>query len=251
MADYPEAITNLTNPLSTDKMNSPSHSEQHSNANDEIKAIETELGINPSGSGETVKARLDTNDTAVGLNTTHRTNNTQAHSDYLINNGDDTTSGTITAAGFSGPLTGNVTGDVSGQAGTVATITGLAPDTQNTYARTQYLIPYASSTTAWGQIAIGTSGQVLTSGGAGVAPSFEDAAIAGTRGTFVDGDLSTGVLTITHSLGLSTPFTLNLTVADNSQKMIIPDDVTFATNTITVDLTSYGTLTGTWGYYYA
>jgi len=61
-------------------------------------------------------------------------------------------------------------------AGTVSTITGLAPDTQNTYARTQYLIPYASSTTAFGEIAIGTDGQVLTSGGAGVAPSFEDAA---------------------------------------------------------------------------
>ena len=73
---------------------------------------------------------------------------------------------------------------------------------------------------------------------------------AGTRGTFVNGDLSTGVLTITHSLGLSTPYTLLLVVADNSQKQIIPDEVTFLTNTITVDLTSYGTLSGTWGYYY-
>ncbi|HAT75033.1 MAG TPA: hypothetical protein DCS28_03275, partial [Candidatus Moranbacteria bacterium] len=31
---------------------------------------------------------------------THSQDNTQAHSDYLINNGDDTTSGRITAAGF-------------------------------------------------------------------------------------------------------------------------------------------------------
>ncbi len=38
---------------------------------------------------------------------------------------------------------------------------------------TQYLIPYADTTTSFSQIAIGTDGQVLTSGGAGVAPSFE------------------------------------------------------------------------------
>ena len=72
----------------------------------------------------------------------------------------------------------------------------------------------------------------------------------GTRGTFVDGDLSTGILTITHSEGLTTPFTKHITVADNSQKVILPDDVTFATDTIVVDLTSYGTLSGTWGYFY-
>lgn len=72
----------------------------------------------------------------------------------------------------------------------------------------------------------------------------------GTRGTFTNATLSAGVLTITHSLGLSTPFTLLLTIADNNQKQIIPDEVTFLTNTITVDLSSYGTLSGTWGYYY-
>ena len=44
---------------------------------------------------------------------------------------------------------------------------------------TQYLIPYAATTTSIGQIAIGTDGQVLTSAGAGVAPAFEDAAAGG------------------------------------------------------------------------
>ena len=50
---------------------------------------------------------------------------------------------------------------------------------------TQYLVPYADTTTSLSQIAIGTSGQVLTSGGAGVAPSFTtfayDMAYANTR----------------------------------------------------------------------
>ena len=72
-----------------------------------------------------------------------------------------------------GNVTGNITGNVSGSSGTVTTITGLAPDTQNTYARTQYLIPVASSTTAFGEIDIGTATHVLTSNGAGSAPTFQ------------------------------------------------------------------------------
>lgn len=40
---------------------------------------------------------------------------------------------------------------------------------------TQYLIPYAATTTSIGQIAIGTSGQLLTSNGAGAAPTFQTA----------------------------------------------------------------------------
>jgi len=67
----------------------------------------------------------------------------------------------------------NLKAATAGNADTVTTITGLAPDTQNTYARTQYLIPYAGTTTSMSEIAIGTDGQVLTSAGAGVAPSFE------------------------------------------------------------------------------
>ena len=40
---------------------------------------------------------------------------------------------------------------------------------------TQYLIPYADTTTSFSQIAIGSSGQVLTSNGAGLAPTFQAA----------------------------------------------------------------------------
>jgi len=77
----------------------------------------------------------------------------------------------------------------------------------------------------------------------------------GTRGTFTNASLTAGVLTITHSQALATPFTLLLAVADNSQKQIIPDEVTFFTNTITVNLSSYvtaggGSIAGTWGYYF-
>jgi len=67
-------------------------------------------------------------------------------------------------------------------------------------------------------------------------------------GTFVDGDLSTGILTVTHNKVLSTPYAITIRIFDNNAKEIIPDSVTGLTNTATIDLTSYGTLTGTWGY---
>ena len=105
------------------------------------------------------------------------TNKTLAAADNVID-ADTVTNGVYTT---DFPLNQNTTGkaDTAGNADTVTTITGLAPDTQNTYARTQYLIPYASTTTAFGEIAIGTDGQVLTSAGAGVAPAFETPAAAG------------------------------------------------------------------------
>lgn len=60
MAAYPGAIANLSNPLGTNSMADPSilHSAQHTNANDEIEAIETELGTNPSGTYNTVTERF-------------------------------------------------------------------------------------------------------------------------------------------------------------------------------------------------
>lgn len=66
MADFPAAVTSLTNPTSTDKMNSPAHATQHANANDEIEAIETELGTDPAGSHTNVVGRLDAMDAKTG-----------------------------------------------------------------------------------------------------------------------------------------------------------------------------------------
>jgi len=63
--NYPNSLDNFTNPTSSSPINSPSHSEQHANANDAIEAIEGELGTNPKGAKATVKARLDDVDTAI------------------------------------------------------------------------------------------------------------------------------------------------------------------------------------------
>jgi len=70
------------------------------------------------------------------------------------------------------------------------------------------------------------------------------------RGTFVNADLSTGILTITHSKALSAPYSMSVRIFDNNNLEVISDSVTGATNTTVVSLLSYGTLTGTWGYVY-
>lgn len=58
MATYPGGIVTLTNPAGTDNV-AGSHAALHSSENDEIEAIETELGITPSGSFVDVAARLN------------------------------------------------------------------------------------------------------------------------------------------------------------------------------------------------
>lgn len=45
---FPTSLDSLTNPLSTDSLNSPSHSGQHADANDAIEALEAKVGINGS-----------------------------------------------------------------------------------------------------------------------------------------------------------------------------------------------------------
>ena len=70
MASYPSSVPALTNPTSTDPLNSPSHSSQHSTVNDEIEAICTELGALPKGAYSNVTARLDAIDATLSGKTT-------------------------------------------------------------------------------------------------------------------------------------------------------------------------------------
>ena len=62
--------------------------------------------------------------------------------------------------------------------------------------------------------------------------------------SFENADLTAGVVTITHSL--ATRYVI-CTVFDNNGKIIMPDEITTVdNNSLTLDLSSYGTLTGTW-----
>jgi len=62
--NFPTTLDTLTNPLSTDALNSPSHSAQHANANDAIEALEAKVGADSSAvaSSHTYKiTQLETN----------------------------------------------------------------------------------------------------------------------------------------------------------------------------------------------
>jgi len=62
--------------------------------------------------------------------------------------------------------------------------------------------------------------------------------------TFVNADLATGILTVTHNLGVKV---VPVIVCNNNFKVIIPDEITYSSTTIClVDLSSYGVLSGTW-----
>lgn len=64
------------------------------------------------------------------------------------------------------------------------------------------------------------------------------------RTSFTNATLSSGSLTVTH--GLNQQF-VQLIIYDNNNKQLQPDDITATSATVsTVDLSSFGTLTGTW-----
>ena len=67
--NYPASLDTFTNPTSTDALDSVSvpHAGQHDNLNDAVLAIETELGVAPSDTYSTVKARLDSISPSAGI----------------------------------------------------------------------------------------------------------------------------------------------------------------------------------------
>ena len=77
--------------------------------------------------------------------------------------------------------------------------------------------------------------------------------ITGTRTAFTHANLTAGILTVTHNFGISAPYSLLVTITDNSNQIIIPSSITYLTNTFTVDLLFADDgpgITGNWGVYY-
>ena len=46
--NFPASLDSLTNPTSSDSLNSPSHSAQHANSNDAIEALQAKVGVDGS-----------------------------------------------------------------------------------------------------------------------------------------------------------------------------------------------------------
>lgn len=68
--NYPNSLDILINPSPTDTLNSGvvPHAQQHANINDAMEAVQTILGVNPSGSYLTVKDRIAASEALNGLN---------------------------------------------------------------------------------------------------------------------------------------------------------------------------------------
>jgi hypothetical protein len=57
-SNFPNTLDSFANPLSTNNLDNPSHSGQHTNANDSIIAIETKLGIGNSPAGSATSGQI-------------------------------------------------------------------------------------------------------------------------------------------------------------------------------------------------
>jgi len=93
-----------------------------------------------------------------------------------------------------------------------ATDVGVAHGGTGKSSWTQYLIPYADTTTSFSQIAIGTSGQVLTSNGAGSASSFQTLSIAAgeyAAGSIDGDDINSNIAGRSLTLTAASPDTLD------------------------------------------
>jgi hypothetical protein len=87
-----------------------------------------------------------------------------------------------------------------------------------------------------------TSNPVLIDSGSGPVLLIANSKVY--RDTFSNGDLIAGILTINHNLNRQIVI---VQVSNNLNHVIVPDLVTLSSsNSVAVDLTSYGVLTGNW-----
>lgn len=106
-----------------------------------------------------------------------------------------------------------------------------------------YVVLSSDATLTSERVLTAGSGITITDSGAGGTVTIS--ANSGSYSTtFTNASLSNGALTITHNLNSQYVVTA---VYDNSNKQIVPDEVTATSaNVTTIDLTSFGSITGTW-----
>ena len=232
--------------------NSDTGSPQKNDVRDKIETMVTAIGLNTAKetNTDTQDLSLATNTislvdggsvdistaTAVTTNSSHSADNTQAHSDYLLNSGSDVMGGTLTADGLTLGANENIT--LGSQTLDHNGTDFVFNDTVNATALTiesntidfgdvteDYVLTFNASTNTW-------AGEEAGGGSSSYTETFDNS------------DLSSGVLTCTHSL---TQQFNQVAVYNNSSELIIPDLVTAtSTSVVTVDLSSYGTITGDW-----
>jgi hypothetical protein len=64
------------------------------------------------------------------------------------------------------------------------------------------------------------------------------------------GNLTAGVFTITHGQNLAPPYPVAVSIFDNNGRKVIPDSVVGSANSVAINLSSFGSIPGTWAYVY-
>lgn len=155
---FPGGIDAFTNPTATDTLDSPDHAAQHANVNDAVEALEAKVGIDGSAvttSHDYKLSGVTGSDKAVSLTGSETLTNKTLTSPTL-------NSPTLVTPALGTPASGvmtNVTGIPVG---------ALANGTDGE------LITWDANGVA-ATVPVGTVTQVLTSNGAGAAPTFQDA----------------------------------------------------------------------------
>jgi hypothetical protein len=88
--NFPTTIDSLTNPLSTDTLDSPSHSDQHSDLNDAVEALETKVGADSSAVTSSHDYKIDTLEAAQPTGDIVGTTDTQTLSNKTIDSDSNT-----------------------------------------------------------------------------------------------------------------------------------------------------------------
>jgi hypothetical protein len=93
--------------------------------------------------------------------------------------------------------------------------------------------------------ATGATGAIGPSGSTG-ATGPEGPEYSGTRVSFNNTTVTSGTFVVTYTT-IDFPYSKGVVVSDSNGTIAIPDDITFAATGVTIDMTSYLPISGTWG----
>lgn len=122
--NFPSSIDSLTNPISSNTLDNPSHAGQHSDANDAIEALETKVGVDSSAVSSSIDYKL-----------TNTSSSNPGHKHTLVNGATDVTA----SAAELNQLDGVSVGGTS--SGDIATIDGTQTLTNKTISTSDNVFP--------------------------------------------------------------------------------------------------------------
>jgi hypothetical protein len=101
-----------------------------------------------------------------------------------------------------------------------------------------------------GLAALSTQISVISQQVSGISVQVNTLSTKIVRGDFTSASLSTNILRIAHNKNVSAPYGVIIAIFNNSNNQVIPDNVSCGASEIAVSLSTWSTLSGTWGYLY-